>query len=903
VKLQTQTFNKRLANPYPVNADIVNVNPLTIPSSPLLSNAMKGLQFWDPNTRQTSVNRIDLSSYAADLNISKSLRDVNEKCMAANIDDLINSTDYSSKFRCGWLYKKGDPGYTPATSVGYAGTKEGPATFYTNNPPPTKHGETWFWDLDEAKKTIMKDRCFTLTSCSDVGSTNYKNCAYSTTRGTGIPVDAKGRVAYPDDAALTAPAGSLVATPASCPALPAYGTPAYNLARSRDVCIPNEDGTLSRDCMLSQITAAGCKTDGTLYALMNQSTVPGNYSAGLSDTLAYKTYQARSQVPLLDSILRNGKTTKDIALSNFKELNNASNKGDNSGLNYAARDLCMKSGIIDMYDFCSEIKDTSAPPFSLECVQSEWRKAGGLPAGTDYPKDVSRINASYSTWGEYKKYCKDLAKMTTSTERTVQKDGLRRFMGVTREPIISNQIPVINGIEIFWINSGTNTFLGRRVTTGSGQFPEFDTINTIIGGTGLNTNIDYYAFANVRPPKTMIIAMNVRTDDGMVWGLNRDFNEISTRGKAIDMTSGPYAAIKTGIFSVNWDQAPTQHISKAPWTIQAGGPNYIMGYYHQAFNFAVSKIQYTDTSTGKTQPFPSDWLTLTQEPDAPMLSWEGITSSDETTTMFRERRLPTAMEIRIGGNASIVQLNGVNKIPAGLKLGATGFGAITRAIGMNAWRTLTMSFVANSGTFGSYPPECGLYGRPNADSSLRAYNQDECDALGGTLYGVECIKPGVISYSGACTPLNNQAAAAFILMYSPIRVIRNGNDIGVSWDGNVKFNTVFKNAVVSDDSTPCYLMINMRSRYDGQYPDTVSVYCGTVAKWNTISKGDIRSFSTEKSAPLFSTSDNGGFYLGDNQGQRSGNVTISAFRLFDYELDFNDMKRDMTNSWLMNYFY
>ena len=42
--------------------------------------------------------------------------------------------------------------------------------------------------------------------------------------------------------------------------------------------------------------------------------------------------------------------------------------------------------------------------------------------------------------------------------------------------------------------------------------------------------------------------------------------------------------------------------------------------------------------------------------------------------------------------------------------------------------------------------------------------------------------------------------------------------------------------------------------------------------------------------------------LGDKNALNSANISVTALRLFDYELDINDMKRDRDNTWLMKYF-
>jgi hypothetical protein len=226
----------------------------------VLQNANLGLGTWDPNTRQTSTRDIDIANYATSIDVATSLNTQNNTCKVASLDSLMNTQNPNDRVRCGWIYKKGStPGAPPAVSQGALGTMTGPvATF------PSPQG-TWYWSLDDAKKAMEIDKCAALTDCKQVGTPKFKGCAYSKTRGMGIPVDEQGNVKYYRDPKASAPPSSLVRSSGGCPAPPAVGSAAYEYQRSRDVCTPLPNGQLSRDCMLQQITVAGCKPDGSLY--------------------------------------------------------------------------------------------------------------------------------------------------------------------------------------------------------------------------------------------------------------------------------------------------------------------------------------------------------------------------------------------------------------------------------------------------------------------------------------------------------------------------------------------------------------------------------------------------------------------------------------------------------------
>lgn len=84
----------------------------------------------------------------------------------------------------------------------------------------------YYFDIDAAEKKILADRCAKLVDCADVGKPEYKDCAFSTSRGIGIPVNADGTVLYPNDPGLSAPQSSLIMSAAKCPPPPAPGSAA-----------------------------------------------------------------------------------------------------------------------------------------------------------------------------------------------------------------------------------------------------------------------------------------------------------------------------------------------------------------------------------------------------------------------------------------------------------------------------------------------------------------------------------------------------------------------------------------------------------------------------------------------------------------------------------------------------
>lgn len=884
VVAQTNRFTKQYPNSY-----------LTTQTDPaLMGNSMLGLSTWDPNTRQPTQRDMNLQKFGLTTEISPELVAKQNQCKAASIDTLLGSENPNAKFRCGWIYTKGTPGNVPRVSQGAVGSRNGPMPTFEN---PVG---TWFWDLEEAKKQILKDRCGALTDCKSAGSESYSQCAFSTKRGIGVPVDSRGQLLYPRDPTLSAPPDSLVTNAGGCPKPPPPGSPQYELARSRDVCMPLPDGRLPRDCLLQQITAAGCKNDGSLYNSLLNDSLPSNYAAGLKDLESFKKYQQLAGTPLMDNVVREGRSSTAIALDNFSALAKTAAVSNDSALSYASRDLCFQRGTMDDYDFCNDISDTSRGPYNLTCLQSAFRKAGGQPAGSDYPTSTNKSKwDQLESWGAVKQAIDALGARTKSSDEPTQRDALKRFLGIVRPPRLTKQIPIIPGIEVLWFDRGQNTFLGRRDQR-NGAFPDFNG-SAEIGGTKRNTNVEYVAFTNLRPPQDTQIRLRMTTNDGTVVVLNELGNPNVASTAVVDTKS---------MFGSFWNQNTTQYTQQQCWKLAGKGPNYVVSYYFQADGTAVSKMEYQPCAGGQFTALPSNWFTLTQEPDAPMLSWQVIKGDDISTSQFTEYRMPQKLGLSQTPQTSLVE-TGVPALPMGLKLrsGAQSGKANTSAnLAMNSWRTITIAFVAGDGN--SYPDfgACGSLGTPTPDNNLRLYNQQECNTLGGNFHANgECIKPQGGSYSWDCRVLNT-AKGSILLNLGPLTISLVGSDLVFNWDSaTLSTSHTFRKVITPNGKTPYLVSVNMRSQYNNTYPNILTFAQGSFDDWKAgrvtleATPNNSMTFKTKNNAPLYNESDAAVLTIGDPALQNSANATVGYVHAFDYELNNNDIIKDVKNEFLREF--
>lgn len=832
IKQQTAKYTKQLQNPY------LTVLPPdeTGPNARLLATASQAFQSVDPNTRRANMRDLDIQNYAYSMDLNQEILKQVNACRTANLDTLRGSQNERDKLRCGWIYQKGTPTDQPKVSTGYLGTASGP-TQAAGIPPAGR----WFWNLDDAKKEILKDRCNALTTCKNVGAENYKECAWSSERGIGVPVDRNGQLLYPNDAALRG--GGLVSSAGGCPPPPPVGSPAYELARSRDVCTPLPDGRLSRDCLLQQVTAAGCKMDGTLYRSLVNEAQPNNYFAGLEKRTPFTRYQQDAANPLMAAAMKDGKVTTAIALTNFQQLAKEAADTKETAINYASRDLCFKMGDMDQYDFCTDLLDASPSPFALDCLQKEFRKQGGQPAGSEYPRQgtLAKWN-SFRTWGAVKAAIKSLGDATRSSDINVQRDALKQFLGITRESPSLKQIGRMPGLDVFWINSATNTFVGRRTPTSAAKLPSLDIVAGEVEKTGLADFVEYIVLTNVRPPSDMSVKLRMETDDGTVWVLNKDLNPKPLRGFAVDTSD---------TFGRNWDQPPTTHTQGSCWSLKGGGANYMLGTWQETGGYAHSKTFFSECSSGNFRELPSEWLTLTQEPEAPMFAWEGMMDEKTGVTSFREYRLPTLFSINPTGAYSIKESSAIPGVPAVLQLTGGAFAQTSRNFAANSWRTLTAAVSVSS--------------LPSARTALLSF---------GNLF-VDIVPTG----------------STFSLVFRWVSATLNMGQSGVSVEG-LPLNT------------PILMYVNMRSDFEGRFPNRVTFAAAPIQAFAagnvnlSLTNASMKSVTTTGNAPLFNKTDSATLSIGNTSAPPGLNMSVGWIHLFDYELDAGDVARDAKNAWI-----
>ena len=400
-----------------------------------------------------------------------------------HLSSLAANEDTSSRVRCGWVYNSSNP----ANGRGALGVSDGPFR--------TEAKGQWMWNLNKAKEKYHVDICKKVQGCSDIDSDIYKRrCGWCTRSGKAVPV-AGGQLSYPANTNTACPSNSLILRSDQCPRPPPITDPSY-VRTPAEVCSPMPNGALGRACLLQKVTAAGCSDKGALFQALRSGS-DNDYTNTLAQQQAFKTYQERAAIPMDPTALKTGKMTVSDALNTFNRVQDLAASTANSGLQFAARDLCLNKGALDQYDFCTELQDSTAGPFTLDCLQKVFLRMGGQKAGVSYPNtgNIAFYNR-FTRWIEVKRYIQSLIDKTKSQVRKDQEYGMMEIYGIKMQ---NKSKPLPYGPEIAYRTSDMTVLLAceRRLPIPAGY--------TLMGCTNdademLDTAAERFGYTMGTPP-------------------------------------------------------------------------------------------------------------------------------------------------------------------------------------------------------------------------------------------------------------------------------------------------------------------------------------------------------------------------------------------------------------------
>lgn len=556
---------------------------------------------------------------------SPELEKIMKQCASSDIDTLIAAKNPEAGIGCGWLYSpptRGSP--YPVLSKGFIGDNEGPIMAF--EPPAYKK---WYFDLREAKKQILIDKCKALKSCAEVDSDSYNGlCGFCQDTNQGVPVDKNGQLLYSSDFRANCTPESVIISKGKCPAPPPPGAgPQPWVDRTCDPV----NGRLSAECMYRQVLSAGCKDSGALAIALNSNPSPNDYMDTLRNGDAVKIYNRSANPPLKLDMFSQGRATVSEALEEVRQLAGNASRPPTTSLGAAARDLCLRRGALAKFDICSELSDGSVAPFELRCLQSIFQQMGGLPNGSDYPNNNNANKYELmGNLGAVKQYWNDLFQKMNSTDYEVQRDAMIKILGIKPEKMI-DRAPYAQGVEVFWFIpsqwgdvGAVGGFLKRTIERDFVQYNPQPSRFPQIGGP---VNGSLLQVTDIRAQTQASVKYSVCVDDGFYITTNQPTN--------YDYTALTYGNVdKPGHFASMVWQGPTWYHANNQETFSTTKPNITRMYFVDGGGW-MSFVFNARTMAGPN-PFNSRSYSLTCEPRAPFLTYE----VNIKTGAFEELRNP-----------------------------------------------------------------------------------------------------------------------------------------------------------------------------------------------------------------------------------------------------------------------
>jgi hypothetical protein len=594
--------------------------------------------------------------------------------------DQMNRTYFQPG--CGWRYKPSS-GINPEINQAAFGNAQGPLNNGVGSPDEVAGGTQWMWDLNQAEKTITANICQSASKCSQLSLLGrYADvCGYCKTSGAVIPVvkSASGTVftaRYPQDPSLRCATTDIVtATTGACPPPPPSDDPRvaaalrqtgrmgfkdYKTHQTRPMGLPpngrgdlteafevrgrSKEGfinlslddidqcsepPLSRDCVVLAARMAGCSDEGTLISALNGTPAGADYDSVLNKNTAYTSYKSIASPGITAATLKDGSVSLSTALDDFGNLMR-NTQSSNPKTATSARDLCIRKGEFEKYDFCAEMQGVSIiGPSNIQCVQQAWLNNGGTQQGSGYPT----LNSwSGKTYQQFVDFMNSVKGNINSQTKATNAGGLTQLIGTqsdlgsaAKSPLPKNENT--RGVENVWFDFGDiynpvpvilrcDLRLSKDRSINNGEtvpwFVDWVMLKNKFGFTS-SDNKGFTSAFEVRSDSTQNMILWCGTDDGFMFGINQNPFE-GTQHKRYDWGSWAY-------------QGPTGYQSpRIPIHAEKSGKtNTVVMKWFNGYGQAQAVPYILIPGQTNWTPMPNAELYVTQEPLAPWMQFEVCT--------------------------------------------------------------------------------------------------------------------------------------------------------------------------------------------------------------------------------------------------------------------------------------
>lgn len=566
----------------------------------------------------------------------------------------MNNTHFDSG--CGWRYKPSS-GLIPEVNRAALGTADGPLFGKTEADSMTG-GVSWAWgtsQLQTAEKNITKKICNSVLKCENMTLLGrYKDvCGYCKTSGSMIPIEKRGSMSvarFPNDPTLSCEANQIVTNIAKCPPPSAEGFTTQSLDDLAN-CKP----PLTRDCVLLAARAAGCSDRGSFITALSAAPTTGDYDAVLRQNRAFQAYRQTANPSLTPALIKDGSTGVDVALSDFQHMvNNMSSRVPK--LQLSAKDLCVKGGEFEKYNFCGEFGPTAViDANSLECAQKLWLQNGGTRAGKGYPTLAKWQGKTFQALQDHINKLKariqkgrregfeDVGAVKVDTDTALdeligtnsgfkntidlEKNDLTRGVEVVYISIVKTpkgNLPIVLGSDARIVGEAPNNMV---LPSWSG--PSELSMAGFYGGVSPSNTLAMMSMFEIRPETRGSVAFKIEKKGGFVLAQNKNPFE------RMDMTGNDWGSWKNG----------PETLQSRDYTLNPNDMNIFVTKYYGTGNDSKFNLQMNLNRTGFVNPNANRANTkdiyVTQSPLAPWMQFEVCSRANEdkgeTTGMFDTR--------------------------------------------------------------------------------------------------------------------------------------------------------------------------------------------------------------------------------------------------------------------------
>lgn len=812
-------------------------------------------------------------------------------------DRYIRNSDY----RCGFIY---NPSFTdPATGItgpvfrGHYGNNSiksdgsyNGGTFQEiyNTTLLKAPGSELYWEMDDttigtrpvmgARTAFKKYYCqMKVPTCGGINAYNSE-CVWSGGLGRAVPAGGQPGYSpnyYPDNYRPTI-TRSIDCPPVDGPSIPETPRPLPSNCYSNGNVLEGRD--ISKACLTSLLSNARC-LDGAIGAALNSVGGALLHDYGIKSGQSFIKY---NQVyPSIGNLFTNDEPISQAQIDINQLGLNASNT-EYTSINYAARDLCRATGTYDQFDFCTEYTPTKTQPFLLNCVQKEFRVKGGQKSGLMYPETNTDSKMAYfnglGTWQNVQAAINQLASDVKSTDMNTQAIAFNNFYGINAQQFTSQFIPTVRGIEVFWFSiisatGGTYTpsvFLGRRIQQDL-------TLNT----NNLLSGIQFVSFFNLKTVNSnnTTVKYSFSNTDGIQILQNQNIGTVTE-------TTGKYLAA--------WTNSATSrnnsNNSSNCWPVSASKPNYFTVSWYRSGDTGSFNQNYFQTcdpissNVNGTGPI----MTMSQQEDAPMISFEVVPNPDATQINYFSSEKVISYVFGDPRLWQIMPVNNINTISPTTINTSTKFGFSNRYYG--------------TGTTGNATNYSYLYGACR-------FTSGSCRETSIIIENQSWRTMTMLFKTDSLTEITS-GQTNYLLQYGELSLgIKRS---GTSYKFNVKLNNTIKElGLLLQPNTIYYIIVMQDFDLENQTTKTtqLTACCDTIATFTSnpqlpFTKSTNSRADFDNAISLWSgVSDNYKLRIGGKEGNETKTVIMEVgwVRFFDYVFESTDLTNDITNNWLRSW--